>query len=116
MITLAAGLTLIAAPSVIPAAVGIAIQPEQYLLCYLLGASEISMAVLSLLGATLHEFKALRAVTLTIITFHISTAAVEIYAYAGGLSSAIWLNVAARVFVAALFAYFGLFNSRHTNK
>ena len=109
--TLAAGIALIVTPDLIPSAVDIHIDPSAYLVCYLLGTSELAIAFLSYYSKELKDTKALRLVSLTFIVFHASTAIVEVYAFTQGLSAAIWGNVALRVLVAILFTYYGLYKT-----
>jgi hypothetical protein len=47
ILTLAAGIVLVAAPGAIPGAVGVQIERGAYRLCYLLAASEFGIAALS---------------------------------------------------------------------
>jgi hypothetical protein len=60
ILTLAAGIVLLAAPGTIPGAVGIQIERGAYLLCYLLAASEFSITALSWGASTITDPKALR--------------------------------------------------------
>ncbi|MGI5291681.1 hypothetical protein ACQEVF_51390 [Nonomuraea polychroma] len=108
LVTFAAGVVLIAAPGLIPGAVGIRIAPDAYLVCYLLGAAELAVAYLSFAGRTLRQPDGVRLITLTMIVFHGCTAAVEIYAFTRGLHPTIWANVALRVAVIVLFNHYGL--------
>lgn len=108
LLTLAAGLVLIVAPAAIPGFVGIEVAPGANLLSYLLGAAEVSLAVLSYFSRQLNDRQALQLVCLTFISFHSLTAVVEVYAFTQGVSSRIWANVALRVIVTALFTYYGL--------
>ncbi len=47
IITLAAGIVLVVAPTIIPQTVNIKIAPDEYLLCYFLAAAEFGIAYLS---------------------------------------------------------------------
>lgn len=108
-LTFAAGAVLIAAPAAIPSAVGIHVDPSAYLVCYLLGSSELGLAVLSFLSRRLEDANAVRVVCWTLIVVHASTAIVEVYAFArGGAAVGIWANVALRILVVVLFARYGL--------
>ncbi len=115
LITFAAGIVLIFSPQLIPGTVGIQIDPKANLLCYLLGTSEVSMAVLSYYSTTLKDTKALRLVCLTFLIFHTTTAAVEFYAFTQGLSINILGNVVLRIIVATLFTYYGFFKTLNQN-
>jgi hypothetical protein len=109
VVTLAAGVVLIAVPGAIPGAVGIDVPTTADLVPYMLGAAEIAIAVLSFGASRLHDRPALQLVSITIIVFHLATAAVEALAFAqGGPRAGVWANVAVRVAVVALFAYYGL--------
>jgi hypothetical protein len=108
LVTFVAGAVLIVAPELIPAAVGISIDPSAYLVCYLLGAAEIAVAFLSYYAKNLTDPPGLRLITLTFVVFHAVTAIVEIFAFMQGLSAAIWSNVALRVVAVILFTYYGL--------
>ena len=109
VVTLAAGMVLFAAPGAIPGAVGVFVDPAAYLVCYLLGAAEIAIAVLSFGAARLQDASAVRLVSLAFIVLHVATAAAEAYAFTQGVSATIWANVATRAVVAALFAYYGIY-------
>jgi hypothetical protein len=115
IVTLAAGIALIVAPDLIPSAVDIHIDPSAYLMCYLLGASELGIAFLSYYSKDLDDTQALRLISWTFIVFHASTAIVEVYAFMQGLSAAIWGNVALRVLVTILFAYYGVYKVSDTS-
>ena len=108
LITLAAGIVLIIDPNVIPSVVGIHLPQSAYLMSYLLGTAELCIAVVSFGGAKVKDRLALRIIISSFLVLHVSTALIEIYAYANGLSAIIWGNIAFRVVVVALFAYFGL--------
>ncbi len=111
-LTFAAGVVLIVAPELIPSAVGIHIELGAYLICYLLAAAELSLAVLSWGGRTLSDEKALRVIVLVCIVLHASSAVLEIYAFAKGVSAAIWGNIALRAVIVFLFAYYGFYKMR----
>jgi hypothetical protein len=105
VITLAAGIVLTVAPGLIPSAVGIHLEPSADLLAYLLAGAEIGIAVLSFGGSRLTDPQALRVVVWSCIAFHGSSGVLEAYAYAQGVSGAIWGNVAARAVIIALFVH-----------
>jgi hypothetical protein len=111
VITFAAGVVLIVAPQVIPATVGITLDKSAYLLCYLLGASELCMAYLSYRGRQL-DAKGRRLICATFIIFHLLTAGVELYAIAGGSDPALWANIALRIVISGLFLYYGFYRSK----
>ena len=109
ILTGAAGVVLIVAPDSIPNAVGISLEPQAYLVCYLLAAAELGFATLSIGARTLTDSKALRLIALACLVFHAASGLLEIYAFAKGASAAIWGNVAVRAVVVFLFAYYGLY-------
>ena len=108
VVTAAAAVALVVAPAWIPAAVDIQLAPAAYLLCYLLGATELGLAYLSYYGSRLGPGVGQRLILKGFIVVHLATAALEVLAYQQGLSGKIWGNVALRVVVGALFYYFGL--------
>jgi hypothetical protein len=110
-LTFAAGVVLILAPSAIPGAVGIHVEPTAYLVCYLLGSSELGLAFLSFFSRSLTDASTMRLVCWTFIVVHASTALVEVYAVArGGVGAAVCANVALRVLVVVLFIHYGIRN------
>jgi hypothetical protein len=104
-ITLAAGLVLTIAPSLIPSVVGIYLVPSAYVLAYLLAGAEFGFSVLSFGGSRLTDARALRLIAWTCIVFHASSGVLELYAYAHGASVAILGNVVARAIIVGIFAY-----------
>lgn len=108
--TFAAAVVLIAAPELIPGAVGIRVEAGAYLICYLLAAAELSIAVLSWSARTLTDAKALRIIVITFIVLHAASGVLEIYAFsAQGLSAAIWSNIVLRAVMVFLLTYFGFY-------
>lgn len=108
-LTFAAEVVLIVEPDLIPSAVGIRLDRSAYLICYLLAASELSIAALSWKGRSLTDTKALRVIVIACVVFHSSSGILEIYAFTKGVSAAIWSNIVLRAVVVFLFAYYGLF-------
>ena len=104
-ITLAAGVVLTVAPSLIPSVVGIHFEPSAYLLAYLLAGAEFGFAVLSFGGSRVADAHALRLVVLACMVFHASSGVLEVYAYAQGASIAIVGNVVARAVIVGIFVY-----------
>jgi hypothetical protein len=115
VVTLAAGIALIVSPNLIPATVGIKLDRSEYLMSYLLGASELGSAFLSFFAKGLENVKAVRLITWTFIIFHVTTAVVEVYALTQGAQVSLLFNVFVRIVVAALFAYYGLYQTRLGN-
>lgn len=107
VVTLAAAVVLVVAPSFVPATVGIVIGANTYLLCYLLGTAELAIATLSFGAARLRDRAALRLVSGVFVVFHATTALVEVYAFVQGVDPLLWINVAVRVVAAALFLFYG---------
>ncbi|GAA3681747.1 hypothetical protein GCM10022224_052520 [Nonomuraea antimicrobica] len=108
LVTLAAGVVLVAAPGLVPSAVGVSVPEDAYLVCYLLGAAELAVSFLSFAARNLRHSEGTRLVAWTLVVFHGCTAAVEVYAFARGLHAGIWANVALRLAVIALFTHYGL--------
>jgi hypothetical protein len=107
IITLAAGVVLVVAPGAIPAAVDVDVPDGAVLVPYMLGAAEIAIAVLSLGASRLTDPQALRLVAITLIVFHLTTAAAEAYAFFQDRTAAgVWINVAVRLAVSALLGYY----------
>lgn len=112
VITFAAGIVLVVAPAMIPSTVGIHMDASAYLVCYMLGVSELALSFLSYRSRKLADVDALRLVSSTFVVFHGSTAILEVYAFAQGLGTAIWTNIALRALAVILFVYFGLYKTR----
>jgi hypothetical protein len=105
-ITLATGLVLAVAPAFIPSVVGIHLEPNAYLVAYLIAGAEFGFAALSFGGSRLTDTQAIRVIVWSCIAFHGSSGILEIYAYARGAPIPILSNVAARVVMIILFASF----------
>lgn len=112
LITLAAGIVLVVAPTLIPKTVNIDISPNQYLLSYFLAAAELGIAYLSFFAVTIADKNALRIICSTFIVFHLATCGLEIYAFIEGISSKIIFNIILRILVTALFWYYGIYKIR----
>jgi hypothetical protein len=106
VLTFAAGVALIVAPSLIPSVGGISLEPGAYLVAYLLASAEFGFSALSLRGARLTDAIALNAVVLACVVFRGSSGIVEAYAIMRGVHAVVWFNVAARAIVVVLFLYF----------
>ena len=107
VVTAAAGLVLMVRPGVIPAAVGIDLAPDAFLVCYLLGAAELGFAVLSWLGARLHDSAGIRAVLLSCVALHLISAVTEttIWIRSPVRSPVLVANVAVRLVIVAGFLW-----------
>jgi hypothetical protein len=104
VVTAAAGVVLLAAPALIPSAVGIDVPREAYLVPYLLGGMELGAAVLSLGAVRLQDARGIRLIAVSFVVMHAVTALAEVLAIVQGASPLVWGNVALRVVVAVLFA------------
>jgi hypothetical protein len=102
-ITAAAGLALAVRPAAIPAAVGIRLPPEAYLLSYLLGAAEFGFATLSWLGAHSTELSAVRAAMLGCVVFHATSAAFEAIVWRSHPVPILLANILARLMIVGAF-------------
>jgi hypothetical protein len=104
VVTLAAAVVLAVLPAAIPATVGIAIDPEAFLLSYFLAAAELAIALLSFGAARLTDVPALRLIVTVFIVFHLSTAVLEVvFASFTAVSPVLLANIAIRIAAAALF-------------
>jgi hypothetical protein len=108
LVTLAAAVLLVVAPEVIPSFIGVDLAPGTFVVCYLLAGAEFSIAFLSLYGVRCRAAESLRVVVLTILIFHVSTAALEILALMQGIDPRLWSNVGLRAVVIAVFFYYGV--------
>jgi hypothetical protein len=104
-ITMAAGIVLSVAPGLIPAVVGIHLEPNANVLAYLLAGAEFGFAVLSFGASRLTDARALRLIVWSFIAFHGSSGALELYACAQGAGVAILGNAVARAAIVGLLAY-----------
>lgn len=116
LITFAASIVLIFAPTVIPETVNIDIAPNEYLLCYFLGAAELSIAFLSFLAGTIEDKRSLRLIATAFIVFHLSTGFLEVFALANGLSPKIIFNILLRIVISIFFWYFGIYRINRPNR
>lgn len=104
VVTLAAAVVLAVFPAAIPATVGIAIGPSEYLLPYFLAAAELGIGLLSLGASRLRDLAALRLVAVTFAVFHAATALLEVvYVLTEGVSGVLIANIVIRVIAALVF-------------
>lgn len=104
LVTLAAGVVLAVFPGVIPATVGIAMEPRDFLLSYFLSATELAVAILSIGAARISDAAAIRLIAAAFAVFHGATAVLELVYLAGsGFSLVLAANVAVRLVAGALF-------------
>jgi len=116
LITFAASIVLIFTPTAIPKTVNIEISPNEYLLCYFLGAAELSIAFLSVFARKIKDNLSLRLISATFIVFHVTTGALELFALTNGLSSKIIFNVFLRIVISILFWHFGIYRIKRQSK
>jgi hypothetical protein len=102
----AAGIVLFASPGGIPATVGIHIERDAYLVCYLLGAAEFAFATLCWLSSRSRQAQTLRIAAVACVVLHAASGLGELLALFQGVAAALWLNVGLRILMIALFYYF----------
>jgi len=113
LLTLLASIVLITAPDVIPKMVNINLSPDEFLLCYFLGAGELCIAFLSFFARKLRDKSSLRLISATFIVFHFSTGVLEVFALGkNGINSTLILNVLLRILISILFWYFGIYRNK----
>jgi hypothetical protein len=115
IVTLAAGIVLVIAPPLIPETVSIKITPNEYLICYFLGAAEFAISYLSFFSRKIKDPKVLQLVSSTFIVFHLTTGMLELYAFTQGISIKILGNIVIRIIVSFLFAYYGIYKTASRN-
>jgi hypothetical protein len=113
VITAAAAVVLVVFPAAIPAAVGISISSDAFLLCYFLAAAELGFSWLSMWGARSTDPAVVRGVMRTCVVFHVASALLETLALGQGTSPKLWINVVARGVVILLLIRY-LPRSEHT--
>ena len=104
LITLAGAVVLVAFPTAIPSAVGIAITRPQYLLVYLVAAAELAIAMLSFGAARLTDPAALLLVVTTLVVLHGASGILDlIYMGVTEVNGTMIANTVARFTVVAVF-------------
>ena len=93
-------------------AYGLNISQSANFLWYLLGAASITLAVISFYAAYLREGASIRAVRISLMTFHGLSALVSMWVATNGMSSLIWINATIHIIFFVLFWYFGLKNNQ----
>jgi hypothetical protein len=111
-VTLAAAVVLVMSPGLIPGMVGVHVDPGAYLLCYLLAAAELGLAVLSFGARNLQDVQFRKLVAASCVAFHASSAVLEVFAFTQGVGALVLANVFVRVVVVALFLFYGGFAGR----
>ncbi|RUL66265.1 hypothetical protein EKH79_06185 [Dyella dinghuensis] len=105
--TLAAVVGLTVSPAAIPAVAGIHLDPGSYLMAYLLAGAEFGLSFLSFGGCRLTDARGLRLIAYSCIVFHGTSALLEAYvAYGQRENTVLWINIAVRIVIIALFAFF----------
>lgn len=107
VVVFAASIVLVVAPSVIPATVGIVLEPKAYLLSYFLAAAELGLAFLSFGARDLTDPRAVRLVVRSFVVFHGATALLEVYAQRNHFEPVLVVNVLVRAGVIALLVIVG---------
>ena len=72
-----AGMRDVVAPAAIPRTVGIRIGPSAYLLCYLLAAAELALAVLSWGARSISDKRSIRLIIVSFMVLHGATGLLE---------------------------------------
>ncbi|WP_156876574.1 hypothetical protein [Microbacterium luticocti] len=105
VVTLAAAVVLVVFPAAIPATVGIRFATDAVvLLPYLLGATELAIALISLGAVRIADRRAVRLIAFAFALLHAVTAALEIvYLAAEGMSVVLVVNLAVRIVVTGVF-------------
>jgi hypothetical protein len=108
VITLAGAVLMTVSPRAIPAAVGIDLRPDDYLLVYLVAAAELAAAVLSFGAVRLTDRSAVRLVVATLVVLHGASGLLNVlYASQIGWSTVLVVSTSARAaaVVVLLFAW-----------
>jgi hypothetical protein len=102
-ITLAGAVVLTVWPKAIPATVGIALAPNDFLIVYLVAAAELAAAVLSFGAMRLADVAALRLVVATLVVIHGASGVLNlVYLAQTGWSGVLVANTCARVVAVAV--------------
>jgi hypothetical protein len=104
VITLAGAVVLTVTPTVIPAAVGIAVERPDYLIVYLVAAAELAASVLSFGAARLTDPAALRLVVVTFVVLHGASGVLDVvYMAVTDVSAVLAVNTCLRAAAALAF-------------
>jgi hypothetical protein len=105
-ITLAGAVLMMAYPKAIPAAVGIDLRPDDYLLVYLVAAAELAAAVLSFGAVRLADRSALLLVVATFVVLHGASGLLNVlYASQIGWRTVLVVNTGARFAAVAVLLF-----------
>lgn len=102
----ATGVTLIAAPKLIPSSAGLHINADSYSLCYLIAASELSLAMLSWRALSAPDARTLHLIGRYFVVFHSLSALAGAFAIATGASDHLLGTIGMHVLIAVLFIVF----------
>jgi hypothetical protein len=100
----AAAIVLAVAPGAIPSLAGIAIDPSQNLIPWLLAAAELAIATLAALAMRSKSTEVQRMAVGVLIVFHAGSAVAGIAAVTQGAGAVIGLNVVVRIVMIAALA------------
>jgi hypothetical protein len=113
IVTIAAALVLAVFPAAIPSTVGIAMEPDAYLLSYFLAAAEFGIGVLSIGAARLEDASAIRLIAVGFAVFHGATAILEVvHLVTNGVSGVLVANLVLRIVACAAFLLIALRSRR----
>lgn len=119
-LTLMAFVLFIVSPRLLPDGVGVAVNSSEYFLGYMLGAAELGLATMTLLGIRLTNLQAVRVIAASVIVFHLASAGVLMQVYFAGQSSnpmGLWANVLIPRFgIAIACVYFAFYKNPLTGK
>lgn len=111
VVSLIGAVVMAAAPGALPAAVGITIGRDDYLLPYLLGAAELAVAVLSFGVLRLSDAAAVRLIVMTFVLLHVVSGVLTlVYGVSVGAIGSVIPGIMAR-FVVAAALWLGLLRS-----
>jgi hypothetical protein len=90
---------LVFLPSLIPAAIGIAIAPDQYMIPRLLGASELAIAILCMAAVLRPSREICLACVSVLVVFHAASIAVGAMELAAHRNIVVEINIALRAVI-----------------
>jgi hypothetical protein len=96
---LSAAIVLVVSPNAIPGVAGLHLDPDEFLLCYLLAGAEAAIAMLCIYAFCSRCEEVTRVAAMTLIVLHASTSALAAFAILQGASTGIWWNIVARVLI-----------------
>ena len=102
--TAAATAVLAIWPAAIPAAIGVQLQPDQFIVCYFLSGAEAALCFLCIQALRSQQREVRRAVFQVLIVFHAFTAALSVRPALQTANLVVILNIGLRVLLIALLA------------